>query len=118
MTYIPKYKHKLLEEYKFPCGVREDPSRWIAGPDEIQHDKYYALLKHKAQAKFRGEDHSLTWEQWKDLWPNDKWLRRGRRGTDLCLSQIDRDLGWHYDNVHVIKRIEYLQRAKEYRDRS
>lgn len=118
MRYTPKYKHKLLQEYKNPGGLREDPNKWIVGPDEIEHDKYYALLKHKAQAKFRGEEHTITWEQWRDLWPNDKWFCRGRAKTDLCLSQVDRDLGWHYDNVQVIQRIEYLKRAKEYRDRS
>jgi len=114
MNYIPKYKHKVKTKYEYPGGLREDPSKWIAGPDPIEHDKYYAWLKHKAQAKFRQEDHSLTWKEWQSLWPTELWLGRGRGKHDLCLMQVDREGGWHIHNVEVVERIVYLQRAAEY----
>ena len=116
MKYQPKYKtYKLKKEYTNPSGLREDPSKWISGPDVVQNDKYYAWLKHRGQARYRGEEHSLTWEEWQSLWPNDKWFCRGRGKHDLCLMQIDRDGGWHYNNVEVVERVEYLARASEYK---
>ena len=118
IKYTPKYKHKIMQEYKNPGGLRANPDNWITGPDEIEHDKYYAWLKHRCQAKYRGEDYSLTWEQWQTLWPNDKWFERGRSKHSLCLIQIDRAAGWHYNNVEVVERVEYLKRASEYRARS
>ena len=116
MKYKPKYKtYQPLKEYKNPAGLRPDPTKWLSGPDEIQHDKYYALLKHRAQARFRKESHSLTWEQWQDLWPHDLWFQRGRTKESLCLMQIDPEAGWHKNNVEVVTRHTYLKRAQEYK---
>lgn len=94
---------------------RRTPEYWISGPDVVEHDKYYAYLKHKAQAKFRGEYHDLTWEQWQELWPTDLFLKRGRGVDDLCLSQIDPELGWTRNNLEVITRRLQLQRSGKMR---
>lgn len=109
MNYIPKYKR---------VGKHIRPSMWVLGTDTdiVTHDKHYAWLKHRAQAKYRSEDYSLTFEQWKQLWPNDKWFGRGRGKNDLCLMQIDREGGWHIHNVDVVERMVYLARAAEYQD--
>lgn len=113
--YRPKYKHNVKTRERIRQGYPERPDRWITGPDPIEHDKYYGYMKHKAQAKFRGEDYSLTWEDWQDLWPHDKWLCRGRGKEDLCLMQSDPILGWHNYNVEVVTRHTYLKRAAEYK---
>lgn len=116
--YQPKYKHTIKDHYLFPQGSRERRERWKTGPDPITHDKYYAYMKHKAQAKYRGEDYSLTWEQWDQLWPTELFVRRGRKSHDLVLMQTDTDLGWHQTNVSVVERIEHLRRGNEYRERN
>lgn len=98
-------------------GPKIRPERWISGPDVLQRDKYYAWAKHKSQALFRGEAHSLTFEQWCELWTDELFLQRGRLATDLCMMMIDLEAGWHYSNVEIVERIEHLKRAREYRDR-
>jgi hypothetical protein len=100
--------------YKGTCGQGErgrsvDPDSWCTGPDRLTHDKYYSWLKHRSQAKYRKEDYSLTWEQWSGIWQDDLWHNRGRGIDNLCLQQIDRELGWHIDNVEVISRREHLK---------
>lgn len=115
MTYKQKYVSPSRAKVR---TKRKTPELWISGPDPIEHDKYYAWQKHKAQAKHRGEDYSLTWPEWQQLWPHDLFLRRGRGGQDLCISLVDLSEGWHIWNVVICTRQEHLQRAKEYRDRS
>lgn len=117
MTYRVKYMVQATYENR-PAnmvGTKPDPKIWANEASIIEHDKYYAWMKHKAQAKFRGEDYKLTYDDWVDLWPNDKWLNRGRRSTDYSLARIDPTLPWDISNVAVEKRSEYLKRAKEYR---
>ena len=91
-------------------GRRVDPSKWITGSDPLTHDKYYAYLKHKAQARYRNEYHDLTWEQWESFWSHSDFLKRGRSGDSLCLAMIDQTQGWTYANCEVIRRKEQLQR--------
>lgn len=104
--YITRTRRKPDTPSHLGCPVR--PERWISGPDPIEHDKYYAWLKHKAQARFRKEDHSLTWEDWQELWSGDTWLERGRSMDSLVLRRIDRDLGWHIYNVMVLTRRQVI----------
>jgi hypothetical protein len=110
---IGKYTNKVKGTRR-----RQTPETWISGPDPIEHEKYYAWLKHRAQAKFRNEEHTLTWEDWQTLWPTDLFLKRGRGVDDLCVSIVNLEHGWHIWNVTICTRREHLQRAREYRDRS
>jgi len=41
------------------------PQNWCTGPDPRRHAQYYAWLKHKSQAHYRGELHELTWDNGK-----------------------------------------------------
>lgn len=90
-------------------GRYVDPNRWKTGPDPVTRDKYYAFLKHKSQAAYRGEDHSLTWEQWQDYWSDDHWLRRGKLIDDLVLGRVDWREGWHRDNCKIMTRGEHFK---------
>ena len=86
------------------------PHIWSTGPDPRRHDQYYAYLKHKAQASFRGEAHDLTWPQWETLWNTDwAWENRGRRPEDVCLAMLDRAKGWRINNVKIMSRLEQLR---------
>ena len=89
-----------------------DPDSWCTGPDPVRHDKYYAYLKHRAQARYRKEAYSLTWDDWEQLWPDDLWSQRGRSAHNLCLHQRDLDAGWHRNNVEVTTRKQQLQRKR------
>lgn len=97
-----------------PGGGRyQDPNIWVTGTDPIRRDKYYAWMKHRAQAKYRNEYYDLTFEQFEQLWiDNDTWFNRGRKGTNLCMSLIDYNLGWTSGNVEVITRLEQLRKPK------
>lgn len=97
------------------CGRYRDPARWISGPDPIDHDKYYAWLKHRSQARYRNEDYEITWEEWQTIWPNELFLLRGRKLYDLCIARIDMDQSWNINNIVVHKRSEQLKRNKEFR---
>jgi len=86
------------------------PENWCTGPDPRRHDQYYAYLKHKSQARYRGELHELTWDEWETIWNKDSaWEQRGRHREDLCLTMLDPDCGWHISNVQVVTRLEQLQ---------
>jgi hypothetical protein len=71
--------------------------------DPVQHDKYYAYLKHKAQAAHRQEPHRLSWAQWEILWSDSLWSRRGRGPRSLRLVQKNPKLGWSLKNCAVVE---------------
>lgn len=83
-------------------GPKIRPERWISGPDVVEHDKYYAWLKHQAQARYRGEQHDITWEQWQQLWTTDCWLNRGRSKHCNMLVRINNQGAWTLSNVKMI----------------
>ena len=89
------------------------PDTWVTGPCPIRRDKYYAWLRHRAQAKYRGETYDLSWEAFEQLWfDDDAWFQRGRRADNLCMSMIDWTQGWVEGNVEVITRLEQLRKPK------
>jgi hypothetical protein len=90
------------------------PDNWISGPDEVQHDMYYAWSKHRAQANYRNEPYTLTWADWQKIWANPiDFLNRGRKPDDLTLTRCDDDGAWSLDNVMVITRLEQLRKARD-----
>jgi hypothetical protein len=119
MTYRLKYlsplKNPNLERGPRDRGQRPNPELW----DEhtvIERDRYYAWLKHKAQAKFRGEEYDLTAQQWADLWSHDLWMNRGRAVGCNMLIRIDNLGAWTWNNVKVIlveHKGKYYQRSKD-----
>ena len=118
-NYKPKYAYQS-NRIKGQCkggGNATNPERWITGNNIITHDKYYAWLRHRAQAKFRKEDYDLTFEDWMKLWPNDLWECRGKGADNLCLSRHDFEDGWNLTNVEVMSRREHLskKRGMEYK---
>lgn len=86
------------------------PHTWITGPDPIRHEKYYAYLRHRAQAHFRGEPYDLTFDQWLAFWPNELWPLRGKSRECLCITMTDPELGWTESNCEIVTRLEQLQR--------
>lgn len=119
MTYTFRYA-PTSSRIKGQCkggGNAVNPLNWHTGTDPFVHDLYYAWLKHRAQARFRGEGYHITFEQWQDLWPEELWEQRGRLSSSLCLSRIDFWSDWDISNVEIITRREHLQkkRKREYK---
>jgi hypothetical protein len=116
------YKIKYARAPEVPAHHRPKwwPGRkisldWTDESTAIDIDRRYAWMKHKAQAKFRNEEHTISYEEWCELWTVELFLLRGRRAQDYCMYKQDIELGWHADNVTVGVRQEYLNRAREYR---
>jgi hypothetical protein len=86
------------------------PHRWICGPDPELHKMYDPHLKAKAQAMYRGEDWTLTFDEFAELWAG-QWQFRGRDGQDLCMTRIDFEKGWSKDNCELVTRQEANRRS-------
>lgn len=112
-----KYKYAVSTQNGRPRskgpGRYVNPNDWKTGPDPIRHDKYYGYLKHNAQARFRKEEYSLTWEQWEELWTDERWAERGRGVDNLCMQQINVGDGWHIDNVEIVTRRQHFDDIKK-----
>jgi hypothetical protein len=93
---------------------KERPHTWLVGPDAYKHSMYIPFLKMRAQAKFRGEDFELQFEEFYTMW-NGNWHLRGRGTNDLVLARIDWEEGWDSANIHLITRNEQCQRQGEYK---
>ncbi len=90
-------------------GTGPRPHTWTSGPDLVKHEQHIAWSRHRAQAHFRGEGHTLTYFEWCEFWDKDNaWLHRGRRREALILTRIDDELPWDKDNCHIITRYEHL----------
>lgn len=107
--YIPKTKHK-----EYPGYGRPRNTTWITGDDPALRNKYYAYLKHKSQARWRGEDYSLTWDDWNSIWTDELWAQRGRSRHSMILTRCHFGTGWHRENCIIQPRYTHLGRRKEY----
>jgi hypothetical protein len=105
-----------MEPKYYPIGKgkrRTDPNKWISGPDPIDHDKYYAWQKHRAQARFRKEEYALSWEDWQLLWPTELFLQRGRQADCYSLIRLDPSEPWQLGNVEVVTSNYHHKTQKE-----
>lgn len=82
------------------------PSRWVTGPDEFKHDMYHPWQMARAQAKFRGEEWDLSFEEYYNLW-RDYWHNRGRKAEHSCMTRKDIEGPWDKNNTHVINRYQH-----------
>jgi hypothetical protein len=89
---------------------RTYPNMWKTGPDPWLHDQYYAWLKHKSQAAYRGEEYNFTWEDWQYFWfTNERWRQRGRAADCLVLTRLDPEKEWSRSNCHMMIRQDHLR---------
>lgn len=114
MKYIPKPSGKKKHKGDGLRGRYVNPDKWITGPDINVRMKYYAFLKHRTQALWRGEEYELTWEDWQILWPDHKFEQRGRKITDLCLARKDYNGVWSLDNCETCTRRQHFKRRSEF----
>jgi hypothetical protein len=76
---------------------------------KIPHDQYVAWQKAKAQAQFRDEPWTLTFDEFQRVW-RDHWMLRGRSIDDYCMTRLDYEKGWDRDNTVCMQRLEHLRR--------
>ena len=93
-------------------GLR--PHTWLIGPDPIDHKLYTDCQRARAQARFRGEEWTITEQEYIALWRKDNhYLRKGRTTTSICLTMSDPDLGWHMNNVELVSRQDHFRRCNQ-----
>jgi hypothetical protein len=102
---------------QFGPGV-ERPFMWRIGEDagSYKHSMYHPWQLGKAQAIFRKEEWTLTFEEYYDLWKDD-WNNRGRAPENMCMTRIDEELAWDRKNTIIITRSEHLKHQGEKRRR-
>lgn len=88
-----------------------EPHRWVSGPDPLRHEQYICWLRAKAQANFRKEGWTMTFEEFEAMWNQDaSWHQRGRAADDLMMTRRDHGLPWSNDNCYIELRRTHLQR--------
>jgi hypothetical protein len=86
------------------------PQDWLSGPDPVDHRLYNDCLKARAQAWYRGEQWSITEQEYIGLWRNDdNYKKKGRTRESLCMVRVDPEQPWTVDNVEIITRLEHLR---------
>lgn len=86
------------------------PYRHIKDP--FDHARNLAYIRSCCQAKYRGEQWDLTFEEFCNFWHSwDLWEERGRAEQDLVLTRYDVELPWNTSNCCIITRGDQL-RAK------
>ena len=71
----------------------------------------------KAQAKFRGEEFTITWEEYQAIWEG-RWHLRGTYKTSQVLVRKDSSQPWCVDNVEIVVRLEQWRRQNKVRGKS
>ena len=105
-----KYAYNAPPQYPGKRGPKGGPNTWRY-PELWKHDCHFAYLRHRAQARFRGEAYALTEQEWMGLWNEGLWNRRGRSSNSICLARINDELPWCLPNVHFITRYESLRKT-------
>ena len=73
----------------------------------------------RCQARFRGEEWNLEFEDYYRLWTeDDKYLRKGRHAEQLCLGRWDVEGAWELSNLWLTTNSEFKSKVvKEYRQK-
>jgi hypothetical protein len=85
------------------------PHTWMSGPDEYRHSMYIPWLRQKAQAKHRGEEWDLSFEDFYRLWQDD-FHNRGRLATNMVMTRDDTEGVWDRKNTILMTRRDHLVR--------
>lgn len=84
---------------------KQRPQTWVI-KDPVLHELYMPFLKARSQAWYLGQDWSLSFEEFAQVW-GDKWSQRGRASHCYSMSRIDIEKGWSVDNVALMTRGDY-----------
>lgn len=94
---------------------KQRPNAWTF-IDPVQHKLHEWSMRARAQAWYRGEEWTLTDQEYIDLWTaNDNYKLRGRSNHHLCMTRIDPDGAWSLDNVHIITREQHYKTCNNFK---
>ena len=108
--YSDRQKAYLKAHPENPFGrAGERPDTWITGPDRAVKQHRIRWTRMKAQAKFWGQEWSISWEDYLDLYKTmtGEW---GRTKDSQNLTRVDTSEGWHVWNVKLMERGEAMKR--------
>lgn len=91
-------------------GMGPRPHTWKSGPDPQLHAQHTQWLRQRAQANFRSEAWTMSFEDFVKIWGTD-WCHRGRASEELCMTRTDYDLPWDLNNVVIVPRHEHVRRS-------
>ena len=91
------------------------PHLWGTGPDPAVRRDRYRFLRSRCQARYLGQDWTITWTQYRALLARVRG-QYGRDMSQLNLARRDCKEGWHIWNVHLITRREAMGRSRAQRD--
>lgn len=78
--------------------------------DPFDVDRCLKFNRARTQARFRGEQWTMTFEDWNEFWPTPEiWSQRGRSGDRLCLTRRDPTGPWSRENCCRILRSDQVR---------
>lgn len=71
--------------------------------DTVTRDRRRAFTQHRANAKLRGVEWLLTFDEWWAVWEaSDKWTQRGTSAGQYCMARLGPDIGpYRAGNVFI-----------------
>lgn len=88
--------------------------QYLQKQKEMHLRRWFVVNKNMAQT--RGQAWLITLDEFAQLWcEDDRWLKRGRGSSDLCLARRDMTGDWTINNVEIITRKTMLQRESKIR---
>lgn len=91
------------------------PHVWRTGLDPLKHEMYHPWQLASAQARFRGEEFNLLFEDYYQAWLG-LWDQKGRSSENLCMTRIDYNDAWSKDNIEIITRKQHCSKQREYKN--
>lgn len=80
----------------------------------IQGEMRLAWNRMRAQAKFRDETWTITWEEFMQIW-DGSWHLRGTTKESMVLTKRNQEGDWCRDNVEICPRLEQWRRQTKRR---
>lgn len=77
---------------------------------EFERIRHFPFLRARAQANFREEGWTLTFEQFCNIWTDEFWPRRGKKVNSLVMTRLRKDRSWSATNVKLSIRGTHLKK--------
>ena len=77
---------------------------------EFERARHIPFLRARAQANFREEGWTLTFEQFCNIWTDEFWARRGKAVNSLVMTRLRKERPWSATNVKLSIRGTHLKK--------
>ena len=79
------------------------PQTWKHGPSQALKDLNMAFLRARAQAKYRGEEWRLTFDEFRDKWAG-RYPETGIQSHCIVMVRSDPQGAWSFANTELMRR--------------